>query len=356
MAKRKISDYYRSTKRRRNGRGYKPRVTKPSSYRRRMVKTKRRLGRGSRYSRSKKSSNIRVTKGNLRSYTGQVADRVVVGISSAAAGATDTQGKQCTWYYPGCNSSNFDYGLGCMNHIIGMATVIETDEQSLAYGSVMSETKFLVKDSQQAYDIVNCSDAFAKLSIYHCTLKRDVINTNSQYDFIAMLGDGFFQRGQPVGGRGRGNQAVTDATFTPFHSHKFCSYIHVTRVETLLMDPGQVCQKKIQTGSYNVNMEHYTTATAANNNSTSATLDYSHRRGERFLFIKVEGQPANDSTNRLTYTSPAIDVITTTSYTYQSVNRQAPLITKTNAINFLGPATVQIMEDETGAVIPQANA
>lgn len=356
MGKRKISDYYGATKKRRGsatGKRYRSRVKGGLRKNRRFRK---RLGRRPRRIRQKKTRNIKVTRGNLRNLTEQVADRVTVTTPAGTAGTPDSLGKACTWYYPGCNSSNFDYGLGCMYHIIQMSALIEQDEQGASFATTLAETEFMVKDSQSKYDFVNCSDAASKLSVYHCTVKRDVINTNSQYDFISMLGDGFYQRGVSQNGRGRGNGGVTDATLTPFHSHKFCSYVHVTKVETLILDPGQTITKFVNTGSYYVNSSHYTTQTAVGQTSATATLDYSHRRGEKFLFVKVEGQPANDATNRLSYTTPAIDVICTLSYTFQSINRQAPVITRLGAVNFSIPGTIQIMEDETGAVIPQANA
>lgn len=356
MAKRKISDYYRSTKKRRSQPRRKVYASHPNAKHRGRYGKKRRMGRRSRYGRKTKTSRSKTTYGNLRNITHQIADRVVVGISSGTAGAADTKGKQCTWLYTGANSPNFDYGLGCMSHITYMASIAEVDESSAFYGQVVPETKYLVKDSQAIYDITNCSDASTKITMYHCTVKRDVINSNSQYNFISLLGDGYFQRGLVAGGRGQANSGVTDATLTPFHSHKFCSYIHVGRTETVILDPGQVCKRAVKTGSYNVNMAHYTTSTTAGQTSGTATLDYSHRRGEKFIFMKIEGQAANDSSNRLTYTSPAVDLITTMSYTFQAINRQAPTITTLQAINFSVPSTVQIMEDETGAVVPQANA
>lgn len=356
MAKRKISDYYRSTKKRRGGPKRKVYASHPNYKHRGRYNTKRRMGRRTRYGRKTKTSRIRTTYGNLRNITQQVADRVIVANSTGTAGNADNIGKRCTWLYSGVNSPNFDYGLGCMAHITNMASIAEVDENSAFLGQVVPETKFQVKDSQAQYDITNCSDASSKLTVYHCTVKRDVVNVNSNYNFVSMLGDGYFQRGLITGGRGQANQGLIDAAYTPFHSHKFCSYVHVGRVETIILDPGQVCKRTVKTGSYSVNMSHYTTSTAVGQTSGTATLDYSHRRGEKFLLIKVEGQAANDSANSLSFTSPAIDMITTLSYTFQAINRQAPTLTTFGAINFKIPTTVQIMEDETGAVIPQANA
>lgn len=360
MVKRKISDYYAQRKRRasqRVRRSTKAARTRTNRRRYKSRSSTRRVGRGSRRIRRKKNSNIKTTTGNLRTTVQDIIDSVVVSQSTGTAGAADIAGKRCVYYYVGVNQGQ-SLALGSLPHLLQMASVIETDEVSIANQSnILSETKFMVKDSFQEYDIVNTSNGAGRLRIYYCTFKRDVLNGESQADIRAILGDGFYQRGLTAN-RASGNTGLFDPALTPFQSHKFCSYITINKVETCIMDPGQMITRKITTGSYMFTASHYTTQTAVNQTSAQSTADYSHRRGEKFILIQLEGQPANDSGGNLTYTSPKIDVNAKTSYTYQSINRQAPLLQILTAQGFKVPASggVQLMEDETGAVVNQVNA
>lgn len=359
MVKRKITSYYKSSKKRSTAAGRRSgKVTrKPVARRRNKVR------RGSRNTRrrSKKSSNIKVTKGNLRTLYQQVIDRVQVPSASGTAGTADFTGKRCTYYFPGVNQSKA-YTLSCMTHIINMARTIQLDEQAMlgTTGSItpqpINETKYLVKDSHQIYDIVNCSNASAVLTFYKCMFQKEVLNGEGQTDLKLMLGDGFYQR-NGLGTRGLSNASLYDPDLSPFESHKFCSYVKILDVSTQILNPGQMTTRRIHTGSYYVNMSHYTTTTSATQTFTEATLDYAHHKGEMCYLIKVEGQPANDAgAANLTYTAPAIDVDSRCTYTYQSVNRQAPAIYQMPAVGYSTPATVQIMEDETGAVANSINA
>lgn len=359
MVKRKISDYYASRKKRHNTGGRKTGTKTRSRMVRRLGKGRIRKGRGmgrrSRHSRIKKGSHVKTTVGNLRTLTQQIIDRVSVPTHSGTAGTPDNVGKQCTYYYPGVNQQT-SFSLGGVPHCISMASILEVDEASLFVGTnTLSETTYLVKDSQQTYDIVNCSNGAARLTIYYIRCKMDVLNGQSQGNPLATMGDGFFQRfyGQT---RGPSNAGIFACDLTPFQSHKFCQYYTVYKQEVVLMDPGSMQTRRLVTGSYPVNMSHYTTQTATGQSSLNATQDYSHRRGEKFLLIKLEGQPANDSAYNLTYTNPAIDVDCRCSYTYQSRNRQAPTLTSLTPINYKLPGTVQIMEDETGAVVNQVDS
>lgn len=359
MVKRKISDYYAQRKRRSYGGSRKPsKITRKRNIRRRTTlrRTKRRVGSRSRRGYSKKGSRVKVTVGNLRTLTQQIIDKIKVGAPSGTAGTADVQGKRCNYYYPGVNQSSC-YALGGLYHVINMADLIEKDEFSVsnASGQTVAETTYMVKDSFQDYDIVSCSNAAARMRIYHCYCKMDVINGESQSDIFAVLGDGFYQRGIS-NNRGGLNLGLTDPSITPFQSHKFCQYFTITKVENVILDPGAMISRRIVTGSYHVNMSHYTTQTTTNQTSLTATKDYSHRKGERFLLIQLEGQPANDSSSNLSYTSPSIDVDCKTSYTYQAMNRQAPILTELTALQYTVPNGLQIVEDETGAVIAPVNA
>lgn len=361
MGKRKISDYYKSTKKRaRRVGGTKTRISYAKG-RKNYRRKGQRMGRRTRGGRRKKGSRTKTITGNLRTLTQSIADRVTVPSPVGTAGTTDAFGKKCAYLFSGVKTGT-DYSLGCMTHVINMAALIENDEQSLYITGATSETKFVIKDANAKYDFVNMSNGSAKLTIYTCVCQRDIINGQLSTNFISILGDGFYQRGLTAGGRGLSDQGVYDASLTPFDSHKFCSYFKVLKSEICVMDPGSMQTRTIKTGRQQINMEHYTTQSATAQNSLQAGLDYSHRRGQKFLFIKVEGQPANDNGNEttrdLSYTTPAIDMITEVSYTFQAVNRQAPIIAQMTSVGFGVPAAsgVQLMEDETGNVVNQVNA
>lgn len=356
--KRKLTSYYRSTKRRNTG-GSR-RTASKKTYRR---KSRNRSRRGSSRvlgGNSRKGGKGKLVLGNLRTYIQSYADRAVCSIPAGIA--TDPIGKRCTWFTTGDASVNGAAGIG-LNGIgpcLYMADILERDEQTTAGSAYpVTETKFTIHRSFHEHSLSNMSNGTAMLTIYYCICQRDVINVQNQQSLVTILGDGFFQRGFGAG-KGVTNSGVYDASLTPFDSHKFCSYFKVYKTETCNMDPGQTIKRKLIMGPKRINIDHYTTQTAANQSTLTADLNFSHRKGEKILLFKLEGQPANTAGGKMTFTSPAVDMITLCNYSYQAINRQAPIITKANAIGFDGSGdtgyNVQIMEDETGAVVQQVNA
>lgn len=354
--KRKITSYFRSSKRQRTAAPSK----RATNVRRRAPKNRRKSRVAVRRKPKRKfqsKKNLGSTKvGNVKTYCQEVA-----GVSTVPRPGTGTAadliGQLCTYFGPGFDDVGYiSYTLGGWYHLEAIANILRNAEIDGGSSNLCGETKFAISGRQQ-YQLVNQSNSVATVNVYHCRVRRDIASTQSFIDPRNLIGDGFWQR-QFGSVRGASNAAVNDALLTPFDSHKFTSEIQILNQSTIKIDPGMNFSKTITMSNHVINWNHYVTFTGSTPGSTYSQ-DYAHLKGEQFLMFRVLGQPADYNNANATFTSPKLDYICKSHYNFYSIDRQMPIIYKGPTIGFLQAAAgaqPTIMVDESGVASSAANA
>nr|UBJ25941.1 capsid protein [Giant panda circovirus 3] len=319
------------------------RARKPRSKpRRRLVKRQVKRTSKRRNRRKTPKNGVQWKQGNILTLDYDNAD------TRAVAAGTVTQGKQCAYLVNGQAAARPLGGLRDIQDMATLITELEADNTNATANLRSFETKFVIKNSCQESTIINTSNASILCTTYMCRVRVD-IGTNQNYqDVIQAMGDGFFQRGYTAGGSGSANQGCTDASLSPFDSHKWCSYFSVMKTMKYELEAGATKILKVQTKKpYTVNTAHF-----FQNNSfqypPSFNPTLTHRRGEMFAFTKFEGIPADSSTGQW-YTTPKIDMITKTHYNFAMLAPNPPLITRVAATGYTVPTgSTNIMQEENG--------
>nr|USZ80616.1 capsid protein [Sichuan tick-associated circovirus 2] len=318
--------------------------------RRRVVKRKRVTRKPRRRTRKSPKNGVQWKQGNILTLDYDNADTRQVPTGTA------NQGKQCTYLVNGQSAAR---PLGGLRDIQDMATLItnlEADNTNQTSDLRSFETKFVVKNSFQESTIINTSNASVLCVTYMVRCRVDIGTAQPYNDIIQILGDGFFQRGYTTGGNGSGNQGCTDASLSPFDSHKWCSYFQVMKTMKYELEAGATKILRVQTRKpYTLNTAHL-----FENNLYSFPAQFNpvlyHRRGEMFCFTKFEGIPADSSTGQW-YTTPKLDMITKTHYNFAMLAPNPPLINRVAATGYTVPtATINIMQEEAGVNQVQTNA
>lgn len=373
MVKRKITQYYRATKKAKNGVQVRnTRRAAPKNRRRRVTikRTRRRIPK------KKRKTNTKTTLGNVKTYLVENADICVVPTASVGGGS-DYIGQRCAYFAPGCSTSSTITAPGnCLalngiQAIVNMADIIRKAEQDSGSPGVTGETKYIIKNSSQVYQLVNQSNSIATITAYYCVAQRDVMadsaSSSPQRDPVFILSDGFYQRGETTGTGlapivGKQNPQLNDTLLSPFDSHRFCSFFKIFKTETYQMDPGMNKSHILKSSNKFINYDHYTQFqnNAYQGGTETYAVQYTHRKGEQFIMFKVTGQPSDFNNEQLTFTSPKIDMITKTHYNFQSISRQQPIIYRDFAVGFQQKATTTtvptIMVDESGVPATATNA
>lgn len=375
MAKRKITQYYRATKRSKNGVSLsrQSRSTTAPKNRRRKRKVVRRT---TSKRRPKRKSLTKTTYGNIKTYLVENADVANVPPPATGTGA-DFVGQTCAYFATGCSAYNTPYiagnclALNGMAAVVNMADIIRKAEQDSGSAGPSGETRFMIKNSSQTYQLVNQANSVATVTAYFCLCQRDVqqiSSTDSARDPRTILGDGFYQRGEQTAAvalpaPGTNNPQLFDALLSPFDSHRFCSFFKIYKTQTIKMDPGMNQSFILKSNSKFINYDHYTQFSSLQINgggtTEASTLQYSHRKGEQFILFKVMGQPSDYNNNQATYTTPKIDMITKTHYNFCAINRQQPIIYRDFAVGFSQKATgttANVMVDESGVAAADTKA
>lgn len=375
MPKRKITQYYRSTKRSKNGVSVpNTRRATPKNRRRRRVpsKLRRTIKR-----RTKRKSLTKTTYGNIKTYLVENADIAVVP-PPAVGGGADFVGQTCAYFATGCSAISSPYiagnclALNGMAAVVNMADIIRRAEQDSGSAGPSGETRFMIKNSVQTYQLVNQANSVATVTAYFCLCQRDVqqiSSGDSARDPRTILGDGFYQRGETTASvaspaPGINNPQLSDALLSPYDSHRFCSFFKIYKTQTVQMDPGMNKSFILKSNSKFINYDHYTQFTSLQINgggtTEASTLQYSHRKGEQFILFKVVGQPSDYANNSPTYTTPKVDMITKTHYNFCAINRQQPIIYRDFAVGFVQRATAgttaTVMVDESGVAAADTKA
>lgn len=354
LRKRKQGGLRRSGKRQRVAKNAK---SKPYKRKYRAGPRRKRRTRG-----RKRYSKTTVTNGNIQTYIQQYADSVQVPVRGTSG--LDTFGKPCQYMYPGVGGQD-SYALGGIRNKLRMADVIATQDiaaqnqfgAQVNPSAPLSETKYQILDAYQRYHYVNQSNSIAVMTLYYCIARTDVQFANNETNIRSIIGDGFIQRGLGSTQSG-GNFYINDDELTPYDSHRFCSYFKIYKTERVLADPGRNVMRTIKMGTTMVDTARLSFTNVTGTGALpSQNPQYAHVKGEKFILLKVTGQPSDDGGANLSYTSPKIDMITVNHYNYRSVCRQQPLIFKDTAVNFTTfTAAPQIMVDESGTVQPQTFA
>lgn len=281
-------------------------------------------------------------------------------------GGLPSDGKRCVYGWPRCdtiNATNLGSGLrGLMgiSHITDMATQIQQQQVDRSYAgpNVSSiEQKFVVKDCYQTSTLINTSNASCIITAYKCMWMRDV---NTFAAPSQALGDGFVQRGLTAGGPGTQNYGITDASLSPFDSHKFCSYVKILSTNKSEIECGGTKMYTVKRSKpKTVNTAHYYTQV----NLNSGIIDFSsplfvRLKGEQFYLFKVEGMPSNDSSTKTNnyWTSPKIDMITKTHYNFACLSPQQPYMVKQPALGYVAPiGNNETLNEASGTIQVEIN-
>lgn len=154
--------------------------------------------------------------------------------------------------------------------------------------------KFRIESGSVFSTLVNQDIANAKLTLYYCRARRDVpaSETNINTIFSAGLADPASATSLP---------GATDINVTPFMSPRFCAYFKIYKTKVVILPGGGTIQLKVS---------------SSRRKTINPTVDIStdliaHRNLTKFIFLKVEGQPTNDSVTKtnLGQTTPRIDVV-----------------------------------------------
>lgn len=334
--------------------------------RRRLVPRTRRL-RIKRRARKMVDTIMKTNMANKQNYVVSICDIAQVNSPPVAGSANSPQQDlfgPLSFYFTtgttfnGGNATTADaHSLLGIVDITAISDIIRRDEAATAVASgvtgqqnFLGETKFYVEDCYQNYQLTSQSNSVITLYMYYCEFRRDCVNAQSQYNVTNLLYQGWTQRGLVIDSSLVSGSPSGDAPgdITPFDSHKFCSYVNIYKTEKVLMDPGTQVNKTIRASSKFINFDHYYTFTQLGPSlaNESRSRDYSHRAGEKFILFRMLGQPTVRQTtsngvaigtNEGGYTCPKIAMITKTHYTYQSISRQQPKITRGLPVGFYNP-------------------
>nr|UBJ26116.1 capsid protein [Red panda circovirus 5] len=316
--------------------------------RRRVVKRKRVARKPRRRTRKTPKNGVQWKPANILSLDYDNADTRVVSAGSAI------QGKRCQYIYNGVSTATAQ-PLGCIAHIGDMTQEI-TQISDANDVSDSFETKFIIKNSKQVTTVINTSNASVLCQSYFCRVRYDIGTGQNYQDLCQLLGDGFFQRGLDTQS-GSANSGVSDASLSPFDSHKFCSYFNIFKVQKYELEAGATKMLTVQTNkSYTVNTAHLFTGSSRTFPPTFSPCIL-HKKGEMFVFTKFEGIPA-DSQSGQWYTTPKLDTITKTHYNYVMLSPNPPTLLRKPATGYTAPGAnaLTIMQEESGNNVPQTNA
>ena len=368
---RPITEYLmkgRNAKRARVARRVATRTTTTIKRKRRNRRRQNR-GRTKRYIKpSAPSTGVIWKQQNVASISFDNADYIAV-LSGVAAAL----GKRCKYGYVGCSQPDYG-GVASLLSIPHLSVIAEYIRNNSSNGGAAGggyagvntlETKFLIRNCYQTTELTNTSNGHAILYIWKCMYRRDIAyngsatNSTNYKSPLWLLGDGFYQRSFGAVG-GFNNNGVTDCDLSPYDSHKFCSEIKIIKQTRHVMESGEHMTISIKRQRpIMINMNHYFTPTAATGSYVNLQPDYSHRRGEMFYLIRIEGQPANDSSNinSIYYTSPKVNMITKTHYNFHELTPNLPILINGGAVGYTAPTTGEsLMQDEAGVKVQETNA
>lgn len=264
--------------------------------------------------------------------------------------------------------------LGDVEHYKYIAQYLWTNQPqfdlngSTAFGNAGSpEYDYMQVKGQVVYNLRNQSNEPVHIVAYHCKVRKDIkwtqpntaqtpaMDQDDLYSIYNVLGFGFAETGL-IRNVQTGNSAIlNEANWTPFQSRAFTEVFKITKVQKIIMDPGQQSYVKLTKPWHKVQpsklFQDVNGAISSDWGDDAAMLNrFTWKGGAKFVLFGIKSQIAGIDAQtsfqkNITYTTPT--VIMQSNFTY--FGRYYPQVSRGHTLMLvpsgMATGTASIMRD-----------
>lgn len=237
-------------------------------------------------------------------------------------------------------------GLVCLpdqDHLIKIASTIRPTITN-------TDMKYHLTQQLLTYEYSNMSIGTCYLTAYFCKVRNNLPYSNSISDPVAVLKDGFANRGLDISNRGQ--VGVISAQLDPFSSPKFCTNFNIYKVLSKKLGGGQSGRLSVKNGTkHTVKMSNVVNQTAATQ-TTFAECGrlFAYQTGTKFILFKIEGEVTTGANDTPTYTKPRVQFIANHKYVWRYVSDDNSSLYVNTTTSVTVPPTLATVVTDKGQV------